>query len=81
MTKTRKRRMRKRKVERTISNGKRKSNASLLCGDPGWLGPSMATLVIGEGCEKAASAKSSLTIRGTDETRAGCDSTTDGWGA
>ena len=80
MTKTRKRRMRKRKVERTISSGRRKSNASLLCGGPGWFGPSTTTLVITEGCERTTSAMSSLTIRGTDERRAGCDSTADGYG-
>ena len=72
--------MRKRKVERTISSGRRKSNASLFGGGPGWLGPSITTLVIAEGCEKTASAMSLSTIRGTDETRAGCDSTTDGDG-
>lgn len=78
MTRTRKRRMRKRKVERTISSGKRKSNASLLLGCPGWFGLSATTLVIAEGCERTASTTSSLTIRGTEETRAGCDSTIDG---
>jgi len=72
--------MRKRKVERTISSGRRKSNASLLCGGPGWLGPSTTMLVIAEGCERTASATSSLTIRGMDETRAGCDLTADLYG-
>lgn len=79
MTKTRKRRMRKRKVERTISSGRRKSNASLLCG-PGWVGPPATTFVIAEGCDRAISAMSSLTIRGADEARGSCDSTTDGYG-
>jgi len=68
--------MRKRKVERTISSGRRKSKASLFWGGPGWFGPSITTLVIVEGCEMTVSAMSSLTIRGTDGARAG-DLTTD----
>jgi hypothetical protein len=77
MTKTRKRRTRKRKVERTISNGRRKSNASLF-GPPGWLGASTTTtLVIGGDCERTASAMSSPTTSGRDETMAGCDLMTD----
>ena len=77
MTKTRKRRMRKRKVERTISNGRRKSNASLLGGGPGWSGLSASVFAIAEGCERSALATSSLRIRETDERRAGCDLTAD----
>ena len=72
--------MRKRKVERTISSGNKKSNASLLGGVPGGLGASTTMLVIAEDCERAASAMSSPTIRGTEETKAGCDSMTDGIG-
>jgi hypothetical protein len=77
MTKTRKRRIRKRKVESTISNGRRKSKASLFGGAPGWTGPSTTTLLTAEGCDKTASARSSPTSRGTEETRAGCESMTD----
>jgi len=71
--------MRKRKVERTISSGRRKSRASLFWGGTGWFGPSTTTLVIAEGCERTVSATSSLTIRGTEGARAG-DLTTDGYG-
>ena len=74
MTQTRKRRMRKRKVERTISNGRRKSNASLFGGGPGWVGPSTTTLVIADGCGRISCAMSSPTVKGMDETRTGCDS-------
>lgn len=68
--------MRKRKVERTISSGRRKSNASLFGGGPGWDGPSMTTLVIAGGCGRRSSVRSSLTASGMEETRAGCDSMT-----
>ena len=76
MTQTRKRRMRKRNVERTISSGRRKSNASLFGGAPGWVGPSMTTLAIGDGRGKRICAMSSRTARGMDERRTGCDSMT-----
>jgi len=64
--------MRKSEVERTIGSGTRKSDASLLCGGPGWLGPFTNTLVIAEGCERTASATSPLTVREMDERVSRC---------
>ena len=67
--------MRKWKVERTISDGRRKSNASLFGVAPGWVGTSTTMLVAGGDCDKAASVMDPLTR--IDERGEGCGWTRD----